>query len=89
MITKVVGLYDYEIQLENGKKQIFHINMLEEYFPRKSENFDNFDLDQHPIIASAVANVVEDEINPEELSIRDDELIIHYNTRQKRIVFKC
>ena len=83
LITKVVGLYDYEIQLENGKKQIFHINMLKEYFPRKSENFENFDLDQHPIIASAVANVVEDEINPEELSIRDDELIIHYNTRQK------
>ena len=43
----IVRLYDYEIQLENGKKQIFHINMLKEYFPRKSENLCPFRSNLH------------------------------------------
>ena len=31
-VTKVVGLYDYEIELDKGKRKVFHINMLKKYF---------------------------------------------------------
>ena len=36
-ITRVVGIYDYEIEMSNGKKKVFHINMLKKYVQREPE----------------------------------------------------
>ena len=77
-VTKVIGLYDYEIKLKEGKHKIYHINMLKEYFPRDTM----MDEQIEPVISCSVATVVEEEDNPE-LAVTDEEIMIHYNTKQK------
>ena len=52
--------------------------MLKEYFTRESNN-DNF---QQPLISCSVATVLEEENSPE-LAINDEEIMIHYNVKQK------
>ena len=39
-VTKVVGLYHYEIKLKDDKHKVYHINMLKEYFAREPQNDD-------------------------------------------------
>ena len=81
-VTKVVGLYDYEIELDKGKRKIFHITMLKKYFPRSNDFLDGGE--DGSIQVNAIANVVdEDEVDPSSMSVDDSEMIVHYNTRQK------
>jgi hypothetical protein len=77
-VTKVIGLYDYEIKLRDGKHKVYHINMLKEYFKRESLIGEQ----QDSLISCSVAAVVEEEDNPE-LAVNDEELMIHYNVKQK------
>ena len=80
--TKIVGLYDYEIELDTGKRKIFHINMIKKYFPRSNEFLEGGGDDS--VQVNAIANVVDkDEVDPSNMSMDDSEMIIHYNTRQK------
>ena len=53
-VTKIIGLYDYEIKLKDEKHKIYHINMLKEYFTRESHN-DDF---PQPLISCSVATVL-------------------------------
>ena len=77
-VTKVVGLYDYEIKLKEGKNKVYHINMLKEYFQR--ETF--IDEQMEPVISCSVATVVEEDNNPD-LAVSDEEIMVHYNVKQK------
>ena len=77
-VTKVVGLYDYEIKLKEGKNKVYHINMLKEYFQR--ETF--IEEQMEPVISCSVATVLEEENNPE-LAVSDEEIMVHYNIKQK------
>ena len=77
-ITKVVGLYDYEIKLKDGKHKVYHINMLKEYFTREPQN-DDF---SHPFVTCSVAAVLEED-NDAESTIKDEDILVHYNVKQK------
>ena len=77
-VTKIVGVYDYQIQTESGKLKTFHINMLKGYNIRPTPTTPAI-----PIGSNAVASVVAEELNSDELSIQDTELITHYNIVQK------
>jgi hypothetical protein len=78
-IAKAVGLYDYQIEMSDGKYKTFHINMLKEYHRRAIE----VDPEIHMVAAiNTVSSVLEEE-NGEDLMVQDDELLVHYNTIQK------
>jgi hypothetical protein len=76
-VTKKVGLYDYQIKMASEKLKVFHINMLKLYNKRHE------DTQQDVLPVAAIASVVEEEENSDDLMVDDSELLVHYNTRQK------
>ena len=53
--------------------------MLKEYFTRESHNHDF----PQPLISCSVVTVLEEKNSPE-LSVNDEEIMIHYNVKQKK-----
>ena len=81
-VTKVIGMCDYQIKMENGKLKTFHVNMLKAYYARQ-EGGRTEDQVESPVVASGIASVVEEEADCSELSVQDEDLFVHYNTVQK------
>ena len=77
-VTKVIGLYDYQIKLKEGKHKVYHINMLKEYFDRETYVDNNI----QPLISCSVATVLEEENIPE-LAMNEEGIMVHYNVKQK------
>ena len=67
-----------EIKLKDGKHKVYHINMLKEYFTREPQN-DDF---SHPFVTCSVAAVLEED-NDAESTIKDEDILVHYNVKQK------
>ena len=73
-VVEVKGNNAYRVKLEGGLVKTYHINMLKKYISRDVKNA--------PIVA-VIAGSLEEELNEQELSIPDSEMIVHYNVHQK------
>ena len=79
-VTKVIGLYDYEIKLKDGKHRVYHINMLNRV--NKFQRESHIKQQSEPLISCSVATAVEEGDNPE-LAMSDEEITVHYNVKEK------
>ena len=77
VVTKVIGIYHYEIKLKETKRKVYHINMLKQYNVREAELMDSL------TSACAIASVVDEENDMHELSVQDNEMFVHYKLKQK------
>jgi len=92
-VVGVVGEVDYRIEMDKGKVQTYHINMLKRYFHRENKTDSTADdrnkqdqVEDEQVHQASVACVIEDEEIAEGMTVGDAEILPLYNLKQKETV---